>query len=49
MMPLPNHVTLFNLAVDPPALWEEQRGRIGNHEASAPDLKNLLDAQGHWI
>jgi hypothetical protein len=25
---LPNHVTLFDLAVDPPALWEEQRGRV---------------------
>lgn len=25
---LPNHVTLFDLAVDPPALWEEQRERI---------------------
>jgi len=25
---LPNHITLFNLAVDPPALWEEQRGRL---------------------
>lgn len=26
---LPNHVTLFDLAVDPPALWDEQRARIG--------------------
>jgi hypothetical protein len=25
---LPNHVTLFDLAVDPPALWEEQRVRL---------------------
>ena len=25
---LPNHITLFDLAVDPPALWEEQRGRM---------------------
>jgi len=24
---LPNHVTLFDLAVDPPALWNEQRER----------------------
>ena len=24
---LPNHVTLFDLAVDPPALWDEQRER----------------------
>lgn len=26
---LPNHITLFDLAVDPPALWEEQRERVG--------------------
>ena len=26
---LPNHVTLFDLAVDPPALWTEQRARLG--------------------
>lgn len=25
---LPNHVTLFGLAVDPPALWEAQRNSI---------------------
>jgi hypothetical protein len=25
---LPNRVTLFDLAVDPPALWDEQRGQI---------------------
>lgn len=25
---LPDHVTLFDIAVDPPALWEEQRERI---------------------
>ena len=25
---LPNHITLFDLAVDPPALWEEQRSRL---------------------
>ena len=25
---LPSHVTLFDLAVDPPALWNEQRMRI---------------------
>ena len=24
-----NHITLFDLAVDPPALWDEQRERIG--------------------
>lgn len=27
---LPNHHTLFDLAVDPPALWEEQRHRVMN-------------------
>lgn len=27
--PLPNHLTLFDLAVDPPVLWEEQRKRFG--------------------
>lgn len=25
---LPNHITLFDLAVDPPVLWEEQREQI---------------------
>lgn len=25
---LPDHLTLFDLAVDPPALWEEQRARM---------------------
>ncbi|MFV0601888.1 MAG: LacI family transcriptional regulator [Brachymonas sp.] len=25
---LPNHVTLFDLAVDPPLLWNEQRSRL---------------------
>ncbi|GGH55032.1 hypothetical protein GCM10010975_12180 [Comamonas phosphati] len=25
---MPNHVTLFDLAVDPPALWDEQRARL---------------------
>ena len=26
---LPSRITLFDLAVDPPALWGDQRGRIG--------------------
>jgi len=26
---VPNHITLFDLAVDPPALWDEQRARLG--------------------
>jgi len=25
---LPNHITLSDLAIDPPALWDEQRARI---------------------
>lgn len=25
---LPNHITLFDLAFDPPALWDGQRERI---------------------
>lgn len=25
---LPNHVTLFDLPVDPPAFWEERPGRM---------------------
>lgn len=25
---MPNHVTLFDLAVDPPALWDVQRTRL---------------------
>ena len=30
---LPNHVTLFDLAVDPPALWDAQRGRVSSKRA----------------
>ena len=26
---LPNRITLFDLAVDPPALWDEQSERVG--------------------
>ncbi len=26
---LPDHLTLFDIAVDPPALWEEQRAWLG--------------------
>jgi len=26
---LPSHITLFDLAVGPPALWDEQRKRVG--------------------
>ena len=28
---LPDHLTLFDLAVDPPALWEEQRARMATY------------------
>lgn len=31
---LPNHITLFDLAVDPPALWDEQRERVKCGRAS---------------
>lgn len=27
---LPDQLTLFDIAVDPPALWEEQRRRVGH-------------------
>ena len=26
---LPNHLTLLDLAADPPRVWDEQRGRLG--------------------
>jgi hypothetical protein len=32
---MPNHVTLFDLAVDPPALWDEQRERIAGSTPAA--------------
>ena len=28
---LPDHLTRFDIAVDPPELWEEQRRRVGHH------------------
>lgn len=27
---LPDHLTLFDLAVDPPALWDDQRARVSS-------------------
>lgn len=32
---LPDHLTLFDIAVDPPVLWEQQRGifRLTSNEA----------------
>ena len=32
---LPHNLTLFDLAVDPPVLWEEQRGRFLDRTAGA--------------
>ena len=37
---LPNNITLFDLAVDPPALWEEQRARIEEAEEKAARAGN---------
>lgn len=31
---LPNHVTLFDLAIDPSALWDEQRARLVRVESN---------------
>jgi hypothetical protein len=31
---LPDHLTLFDLAVDPPSLWEEQRKPIVSFQAT---------------
>ena len=31
---LPDHLTLFDLAVDPPALWDEQRKRLTDPTAN---------------
>ena len=31
---LPDHLTLFDIAVDPPALWEAQRLRIWGLQAN---------------
>ena len=39
---LPDHLTLFDIAVDPPAVWEEQRRRvgvIGNETAGAANAE----------
>jgi hypothetical protein len=37
---LPNHVTLFDLAVDPPALWEAQRRQLATLSRR---LRNALE------
>jgi hypothetical protein len=36
---LPDHLTLFDLAVDPLALWEEQRKRLGLSPVNPDDVK----------
>ena len=36
---LPDHLTLFDLAVDPLALWEEQRKRLGLSPGNPDDVK----------
>jgi len=39
---LPDHLTLFDLAVNPPGLWEEQRRRagvIGDETAGAASVE----------
>ena len=33
---MPNHVTLFDLAVDPPALWDDQRARLRSRTGVMP-------------
>src|SRR5690606_35524495 len=50
---LPNHITLFDLAVDPPALWDEQRERVGLcSEAETPPQLNMplrsLSIRNRW-
>jgi hypothetical protein len=39
---LPDHLTLFDIAVDPPAVWEEQRRRIGHHITDCMRQANTL-------
>lgn len=43
---LPNHITLFDLAVDPPALWEKQWGRVRSVLADAPATPTEVDQTG---
>lgn len=40
---LPNHITLFDLAVDPPALWEDQRSRVRSVLADPPETPITVD------
>lgn len=38
---LPDHLTLFDIAVDPPALWQEQRRRAGGGGFTSTRLARL--------
>jgi hypothetical protein len=40
---LPNDITLFDLAVDPPALWEEQWERVQSTPADPPETPTTVD------
>lgn len=40
---MPNHVTLFDLAVDPPALWDKQRERLRSVPATPPKTPTTVD------
>lgn len=40
---MPNHVTLFDLAVDPPALWDKQRERLRSVPATPPKIPTTVD------
>jgi hypothetical protein len=40
---MPNHITLFDLAVDPPALWEGQRERVSCAKSNGADAPSHRD------
>ncbi len=40
---LPNDITLFDLAVDPPALWEGQRERVRSAPADPTETPTTVD------
>ena len=40
---LSDHLKLFDLAVDPPALWEEQWDRVRSVLADAPETSTAVD------
>lgn len=43
---LPNYITLFDLAVDPPALWAEQRIRVRAATGHPRKLPTTVDDVG---